>query len=198
MNETRAMWEQFLTPNVTREKLISASLYITAFEILRESIISRIRDFYINEWDTNGGIVGKEYEVEVLARNRSTVYASLEWLVEREALTKEDIESFEILKQTRNKLAHELHSHVMGIGESEIPHIAQFPNIVALLRKVETWWIVNVEIPTNPDYEGSEIDEDGIVSGPELSIHMLIEVISGNTDLLEAYKRGAPQPKSTD
>ncbi|WP_353191639.1 hypothetical protein [Pandoraea pnomenusa] len=39
-------WEQLLTPAVMQEKLISASLYITAFELLRQSIVGRIRDFY--------------------------------------------------------------------------------------------------------------------------------------------------------
>lgn len=194
MSDTHATWEQFLTPSVAREKLISASLYITAFEILRESIVGRIRDFYVNEWNVDGPVVGKAYEVEVLARYRSTVYASLEWLVEHDALTKEDVDTFETLKRTRNALAHELHSHVMGV--TELPHVGQFPNLVALLRKVETWWIVNVEIPTNPDYDGAEIDVDGIVPGPVLSIQMLLEVVSGSTELLEAYRRGAPRSKN--
>jgi hypothetical protein len=26
-------------------------------------------------------------------------------------------------------------------------------DMVALLRKIEVWWIPNVEIPTNPDFE---------------------------------------------
>jgi len=44
---------------------------------------------------------------------------------------------------------------------------------------------VNVEIPTNPDYDGHEIDEAGITPGALISLQMLIEVASGSTQLLE-------------
>lgn len=37
-----------------------------------------------------------------------------------------------------------------------------FEEMVALLRQIELWWIVNVEIPTNPNLDGEEIDESGI------------------------------------
>ena len=52
------------------------------------------------------------------------------------------------------------------------------------------WWVVNVEIPTNPDYDGKEIDEEGIVPGAVLTLQMLIQVASGNTELLEHWRKG--------
>jgi len=60
---------------------------------------------------------------------------------------------------------------------------------VALLRKIGVWWVVNVEIPTNPDFDGQEIDEAGIVPGAVLSLQMLIEVASGNPELLERWRK---------
>lgn len=66
---------------------------------------------------------------------------------------------------------------------------SQFPALIALLRKVEVWWIVNVEIPTNPDYDGQEIDEADITPGALMSLEMLIDVASGKTELLEYWKR---------
>lgn len=70
-------------------------------------------------------------------------------------------------------------------------HVTRFADVVSLLRKIETWWIVNVEIPINPDYDGQEIDEAGIVPGPVLSLQMLIEVASGNTELLNHYRNAS-------
>jgi hypothetical protein len=60
---------------------------------------------------------------------------------------------------------------------------------VAFLRKIGVWWVVNVEIPTNLDFGGKEIDEEGVVPGTVLTLQMLIEVASGNTELLENCRK---------
>ncbi len=52
--------------------------------------------------------------------------------------------------------------------------------MVGLLHKIEVWWIANVEIPTDPDFDGREIDEDGIVSGPIMTIKLLLEIALGD------------------
>ncbi len=178
-------WESFLNPEVLRAKLLSASMYITAFEILKDSVIGRIRDFYVCGWDAQGAKVDPKYECEVVSRNRSLLYASLDWLKEHEAIDADDLVRFEAVKSTRNRLAHALHSVVVA-GEAS-DHPERFADVLSLLRKIETWWVVNVEIPCNPDFDGKEIDEKGIVPGPVISMQMLIEVASGNTELLAHY-----------
>ena len=100
----------------------------------------------------------------------------------------------EHLKKIRNQLAHHLFSVVTGQTESE--HAAEFPVLVALLRKVEVWWVVNLEIPTNPDFDGKEIDEAGIVPGAVLALQMLIQVASGSTELLEQWRKARTQRKA--
>ncbi len=192
MSSTDDRWESFLNPEIVRGRLLSASMYITAHELLKDSIVDRVRDFYAESWNATGSHPGPEYQQEVLARNRSAVYASLDWLREHKAIGEEDIKLFEAVKKTRNALAHGLHSVVIGGDTSD--HVERFADVVSLLRKIETWWIVNVEIPSNPDYDGQEIDEAGIVPGPVLSLQMLIEVASGSTELLTHY-RNAPKPR---
>jgi len=92
---------------------------------------------------------------------------------------------------TRNLLAHKLFEVVTGQVESK--HEAQFEELLELLRKIEVWWVVNLEIPTSPDFDGQEIDEAGIVPGSILSLQMLIEVASGNTELLEHWRKAQTQ-----
>ncbi|MNJ04585.1 hypothetical protein D3C73_1654180 [compost metagenome] len=46
-----------------------------------------------------------------------------------------------------------------------------------------------VEIPTNPHFDGKEIDEEDIVPGSVLTLQMLIQVASGNTELLEHWRK---------
>lgn len=182
-------WEQLLTPTAMQERLISVSLYITAFELLKQSIVGRLRDFYIAGLDKKGDIFEKEYDADVLARNKSPLYASLNWLSENEAVDQSDLQSFERIKITRNCIAHELPSLV--IGGKDFKHVERFHELVALLRKIEIWWVVNVEIPVNPDFDGKEIDEEGIVPGPVLMIQMMLEVLSGNDELLRHYRDGS-------
>lgn len=146
-----------------------------------------VRGFYTNGFDESGPTVGSEYQTDVLSKNRSPLYASLQWLRENDAIDDGDLITFEKLKSTRNQLAHQLFSVVTGQIESA--HETQFTDLVTLLRKIGVWWVVNVEIPTNPDFDGQEIDEAGIVPGAVLSLQMLIEVASGNTELLERWRK---------
>ena len=41
-NDSQAKWERFLDPEVLRPNLILASVYIAAFEVLKNSIIDRL------------------------------------------------------------------------------------------------------------------------------------------------------------
>ena len=50
------------------------------------------------------------------------------------------------------------------------------------------WWVVNIELATDPDYAAKEIDEEDIVPGAILSLQMLLEVVGGNTELLEVWR----------
>jgi hypothetical protein len=60
-----------------------------------------------------------------------------------------------------------------------------------LLRKIEVWWVVNFEIAINPDFDDQEIDQKDIMPGAVLSLQMLIQVASGNTELLEHWRKAS-------
>ncbi|GAI34251.1 unnamed protein product, partial [marine sediment metagenome] len=79
-DDVRISWERFLNPEILRTNLIVASLFITAFEMLKDSIIGHIRDFFTNGFDENGWIIDDKYKTEVLSKNKSPLYASLAWL----------------------------------------------------------------------------------------------------------------------
>lgn len=191
MASSTEQWEQLLTPAVMQERLISASLYITAYELLRESIVGRIRSFYIVGMDESGEVIDPKYAAAVLGRNRSVVYASLDWLLENGAIDEDDLAVFERIRKTRNTIAHELLT-IVTAGK-DVGHTERFAELVALLKKIEVWWVVNLEIPVNPDLDGKELNEAGIVPGPVLMLQMILEVVSGNEDLLRHY-RSASSP----
>ena len=188
---TNKQWEAFLTPEITHERLITSSLFITAFELLKESIVGRIKDFYSNSLIPDNDDLSVEYQERVLSKSKSPVYASLAWLKESEAIDSSDIESFERLKKIRNELAHELPNIVLG--EKELSLKAHLEEALNLLIKIEVWWVVNFELAINPEFDDKEIDEGEIVAGPVLMMQIMLEVISGNRDLLEHYRQGSPK-----
>ena len=187
MVNTSEQWERFLDPDVVRPSLFLATMFITTFEILKDTIVDDICAFYTNGFDEHGPIIEPEYQTKVLSKNKSPLYASLQWLRECDAIDDEDLDTFEQLKKTRNLLAHQLFAVVTGQVESG--HEAQFDSLVALLRKIGVWWVINLEIPINSDFDGQEIEEEGIVPGAVLSLQMLIQVASGNTDLLDHWRK---------
>ena len=185
--EHHRAWENFLDPEVMQDRLISTSLYIAAFESLKSSIVDRVKQFYQVGFGLGGDTLDPEYAKDVTPRNRSPLYASLDWLIEHDAITDADVTSFNETKEYRNRLAHEL---LQMISDNELSDLEiRFHGLISLLRKIEVWWVVNVEIPCNPDFDGeTEIDEDGIVPGPVWSMQLMRDVAMGKADYLESYR----------
>jgi hypothetical protein len=182
---TRLAWERFLNPDILRQNLILASLYIAYYEILKNSIIGRLKDFFAREWTKEGPMESETYKVEVLTRNKSSIYASLSWLIENEVIDRNDLESFEHIKKCRNELAHEL-TELINKG-IELQHLDAFGKLINLLNKIEVWWILNVEIPTNEDFADKEIDESHIIPGPIAMLQVLLDVALGDEERSKYY-----------
>jgi len=193
-NPSTAKWEEFLSPSLLRTKLISASLFLTAFELLKASIVGRIKDFFMDGFDEKGWHINPKYEKDVLSQNRSSVYASLSWLQENGVIDDQDLATFERIKECRNKIAHDL-PQIIG-GETDPDYVSVFPELVALLRKIEVWWVVNLEIPTNPDFQDAEINEEGIVPGPLITVQLMLNIALGSEEEANAYLKEFQRQKS--
>ena len=178
-------WENFLNPAVLRPNLIVASIYIAAFQLLKNAIVDRLRFFYTFGFDENATPTGRKYQSEVLARNRSPVYASLDWLKESQAIDSDDLAAFEKVKKLRNDLAHELTQMLRNGLPSDLPE--RFNEMVSLLDKIERWWIVNVEIPTNPEFDDKKLDAEKVIPGPLLGLRLLVDVALGSEEESRKY-----------
>jgi len=195
MSDVRANWEAFLNPEILRSRLISASLYLAAYEILKDSIVERIKDFYSSGFDEKGLIVDADYKTKVLSRNASPLYASLSWLKENGVIDGDDLKSFEAVRECRNAVAHELPKLVAGT--TQVDHVEKFSLMAALIRKIDVWWVVNVEIATDPDLAGQDIDEQGIVPGSMITLQLMLDIALGDSEkanyYLEEFKKRVRQ-----
>ena len=60
--KVKASWERVLHPETLRTNIITASIFSMAFEMLKSSIVEKIKGFYTNEFDKNGDVVSPEYK----------------------------------------------------------------------------------------------------------------------------------------
>ena len=158
--------------------MIVLSLFVTSYEILKDSIIERIRSFYTNGFDEKGWIIDNKYYTKVMSLNKSPLYASLEWLKNMKAIDENDIKQFNEIKDCRNKLVHKIVNYITN--KSSVNPVPLFPKMVNLLDKIEKWWILNVEIDLNPELYDKEIDEKGIVPGSIIMLRVLADIALGN------------------
>ncbi|MBW4460991.1 MAG: hypothetical protein KME47_12255 [Nodosilinea sp. WJT8-NPBG4] len=167
-------WAKFLNPESLRGNLIAASIFLTAYELLRTSIIDRIRDFFTYEFNEHGGVVSEDYRSKVLSLDKSPLRASLLWLKEISAICDTDIELIDRIRKHRNELAHDLPKFIVN-SDAEI-NIDLLESIYELLTKIDRWWIKEVEIPTNPEFDGQEVADDDIQSGVMLCMQMMLRI----------------------
>lgn len=171
-------WEKLLDPKVLRGSLLTSSIYIAAYEVCRESTIDKLRGYYFDHWDKDGPHSSDDYKSKVLSLDKSPLQATLLWLKDRGAIDDGDIEAFSKARQLRNQVAHDLPKFL----SSPVHKISQevFDGLLNVTHKIVVWWVVNVEIATDPDYDGAEIDESGIKIGTILMIQMMMDIAYGN------------------
>lgn len=171
--ETKGVWTKFLSPETMRTNLLMVSLYLAAFEILKSTVTDRTENFFTFD-DVNGQPQLHPKYQEVASLNKNPLQASLLWLKQNDAITSDDILMFDIIRQHRNELAHQL-PHFL-IDTSRNIDTQNFENIRYLLRKIETWWIQQVDIPSNSDYDGIEIRDEDIQPGSVTVLDAIIEM----------------------
>lgn len=175
--------QSWFNPKILRTNLITASLYVTAFEILKDCIIGNIRDFFTNGYNNGEWIISEKYNSEVLSKNKSVLHASLNWLKMKCVIDDSDINVFMNVKDIRNKIVHEM---PMFMQKSTLLELTEpLEKIIFLINKIENWWIEEVEIPTSPDFDDideSEINYESIVPGNILIIKLMRDISLGFED----------------
>ncbi len=187
MDETRTdpIWGEVLDPKILRPRLISASVYLAAYEMLKQSIIGRLEAFFTFSFDANGPVIDASYKEKVLSHHRKPLEASILWLVEHCALDHNDQVVLEQLTLCRNRLAHDISR--LALAEKSFRHLELFSELVTVLNKIQTWWIRNFEIAMDEDFDGVEIKDEEIVPGRTATVRMLLQIALGSEEEANAY-----------
>lgn len=180
-------WIKFLDPENLKGNLMFSSLYIAAFESFKDYIIDEVKFFFHNGFKDGQDIFDPKYETHVKSKDKSIIKASLIWLLEMEAIDKTDIVLFDDLRQYRNKLSHELMNLLFEGLPEELP--VKFSQLLQLRIKIEKWWMLNIEIPTNPDFDNmDEINEDTIMTTTQMLNQLIFDMLSGDEKRANYYR----------
>lgn len=185
-NNNTEKWLRFLEPENLKDNLIFSSLYIATYESFIDYIVEEVKFFFNIGFSDGKYIFSKSYNSDVLSKDKSLAKATLLWLKEMGAIEDEDIVTFNKLRKYRNKLAHELMSLLFEGLPKELPE--KFIDLIKLRTKIEKWWILNIEIPTNPDFNAhSDISEKDIVTSSQVFNQIILDMLSGDEKKASYY-----------
>lgn len=154
---------KFTTPEIVRENLVSAALLITAFESLREHMTSRLLGFYATDWVGLEPQESDSYRQEVISRHKKRYEATCLWFLDNGAIDQHDFDSILACRHHRNDVVHDLLKYL--VDPAFEVDLSTVDEILRLHTKVERWWIKEIEIPTNPDFDGVEVQDEDITGG---------------------------------
>lgn len=188
---TKTSWEKFLNPQSLKNNLIKCSVYIVFFEKLKESIVEKIKDFYWTGYENGKDIIDEKYKKRFYKQGVDIFDESLNWLIEHGAISNTDKQKIIELKNHRNEIAHEM-ANFIASNEKDVKETLLL-ECYEILSKIDKWWIVEVELPTNPEsmqIDPNTIDYKGIFSGNMALLQLLYMVYTGNDkELNEIYKK---------
>ena len=180
LNKNEKDWLKFLNPSNIYYNFMVSSLFITAYDLLKNSIISQIESFYTFGFNENGFILDEKYKKDVLELDykKDKLRGSILWLMNNNIITNDDKNMFEEIREHRNLLAHET-LKILTDSEKEI-NIDLLVNIKKLLQKIDQWFILEVELPTDPDMTKEKydsIDRENVKSMSMIYLDYLMHII---------------------
>lgn len=165
------------------------ALFIGIYEHLEDTVLEHVEAFLCEEVHVNEEGKWKfkhseEYIERIKTRivdekgNKNKLKATMLWFVDEGAITQDDYATFLELKELRHSFAHEMTKHIWeGLREENAIAIVQ---LMELYRKIEKWWINEIEIPTTKDFPLDDYDREGVTSTALFTFEMMFNVLYGD------------------
>ncbi len=170
--------------DILQDNLTFASMYIAVYEYMTDHVESYIKDFLCDYCIKDGKEHYKEtpsYHSEIKQRvvdekgNKDRTKASFLWLVDNDAISQDDYNTFLAAKEVRNRYAHELTNVILyGITEREI---LLFFELYALFQKINKWFFINIEAPIIGEDLPNDADLESVLSAADIVFDTVINVL---------------------
>lgn len=184
--------------NITNDEKIKDDLnfyaiYLLLFENFKNTIITNLKNFLCDFSIKDGKVLYVESpEYKKLTNKRynkkkNLFLNSLAWFKETNVITKQEFDKIIEIRNDRNKIGHELFELLLCNVDEKM--IKNFIELIRIFKKIDNWWINNIEIPIAGDEISPGYDEDGVKSGNYLLCEMLIDTIYGNKTYEELIQK---------
>ncbi len=171
--------EKFFHDDKLKFQLITASIYLSAYEILIYSIVEKIKQFYVIGYDGEKNIYSDNYNKDVKCLyKKDIVIASALWLMNQSAISEDEVNIIKALKKHRNDIAHELPKYLTD--SSFNLHFSLFEKMEMLHKKICLWWFKEIEVSINPSFDLinlNNLDYEEIISTVILPMTRIIYIV---------------------
>lgn len=187
-------WNNILNEDILKFNINFAALFVLNFECLKDYIITQPRDFYSDVAIKDGKLCceeTEEYKKEVRSLEKNIENASLRWFMNADAITEEDYNLYQKLRERRNDITHELLKNLNnGFNETDAK---LYVKLLELYQKIDKWWINEIEIPISGEILPDEYDSEQVSGGQAMILSIINDIIFDNNkerykDLLEELK----------
>lgn len=191
MTNAHDSWDKLLNPELLKQNLVQCSLFISGYEILRNAIVDRLHGFYANEFFFNEegeakAKVTAEYKEKVISLYpRDELHACCLWFQNHGAFDEQDLQKVSSIRKHRNYIAHEI-TKVISSDKHSVDHRI-VANLIEIVQKIDIWWIKEVEVPTNPDFDSEyyeAIDWENVIGGNHMLLTLLMSLFHGDDQYL--------------
>ena len=177
------MFENILDKNTLRGNIIISSLFVLFFEALKDIIVDRPRSLYcIDTLEMKDGkFIYKEnekYKQRVRALDNKIFPASVRWFQNHDVLTEEDVSVIFKAEQRRNVFVHEI-MRVLTEGCTE-GDMLLFSDLVSIYRKLDSWWIFNVEFDPDDVQNPENVTQNTCYSMSAALLQVIKDIALGN------------------
>lgn len=182
--------KKILDPDSIKQNLILIALFIAIYENFKYTIIDRVKNFFINDFENeqkNHDIYKKEVLRKAKKSRNNKVNATLLWFKECNAISDIDIFNFEKITNLRNELTHQMADYIV---HNSLPKdfFFWYETMINLFKKIDKWWLNEIEIPIQMEHMDDDYDHNKVQSLNILFLE-IIEAIALNKDYkhLEKY-----------
>lgn len=173
-SDSSGLWDKIFDAEMLRINLTSCSLFICAFEMFRDTVISRPKTFFMDGFDKNGPITGEEYRNEVLSLDSNPFRASLRWFKKMDALSSEDLDTIDRIRKHRNELTHEM---VRFVTESEKNlDVDLYQALIEIFIRLERWWFSWFETSVQPESIPDGASSEDVQSSQVMLLNHMLEI----------------------
>jgi len=161
-----------MKPEDIRHHLTHVGLILLAFEVVKELVIVRVKNFYA-DIVFGDGVPFETYEDDVLARHKDVFEASLLYLRDHfEAISAEEMDAIQELRQYRNRIAHELPQLILDMVPAQ--NELMLAKARACLFRLSNFWIY-IDIGADPAFKNRSINWNTIAGTDLMLLDQIIE-----------------------